>query len=367
MLSRELIRERNQLKLIQNHHLEALNARDNPSGVLLCQRNGNGFRWRRRYLLNGRIITVDLRKTDRQLAEKLAVNLYRMVSIEYVQKLINSVDKLIKAFCLETHVTTNVGIVSGDYSFEHLKIRSGLRSEEEPQLPNELTNELTNELSNELSNELLQSNLLAELSIHDLMHKVRNIPRVPADFFDLQSPYRQFIISHLEKEYEWIINWYLSDFKQNTDHPENLQFPVKLGFKVRSKSEVLEANRLYEEGILFHYEELVLLSGEESYPYFYIPITIIEKYIWEHYGAMDKEGYFHRTRGRILKNLDNQWFPGINMITTYETRQHPLTEEQVDLRICWLKSRYRLAFPDLPPDESFNLYDLAAIVKYRRS
>ena len=144
-------------------------------------------------------------------------------------------------------------------------------------------------------------------------------------------------------------------------------FPVKLGFKVRSKSEVLEANRLYEEGILFHYEELVLLSGEESYPDFCIPITIIEKYIWEHYGAMDKEGYFHRTRGRILKNLDNQWFPGINMITTYETRQHPLTEEQVDLRICWLKSRYRLAFPDLPPDESFNLYDLAAIVKYRRS
>ena len=64
--------------------------------------------------MNGRIITVDLRKTDRQLAEKLAVNLYRMVSIEYVQKLINSVDKLIKAFCLETHVTTNVGIVSGE-------------------------------------------------------------------------------------------------------------------------------------------------------------------------------------------------------------------------------------------------------------
>ena len=50
------------------------------------------------------------------------------------------------------------------------------------------------------------------------------------------------------------------------------------------------------------------------------------------------------------------------MITTYETKQNPLTEEQVDQQIRWLKNRYRLAFSDLPPDESFNMYDLAAQV-----
>jgi hypothetical protein len=28
-----------------------------------------------------------------------------------------------------------------------------------------------------------------------------------------------------------------------------------------------------------------------------------------------------------------------------------------------LKTMYRLAFPDLPPDESFNMYDLAEYAK----
>ena len=65
--------------------------------------------------------------------------------------------------------------------------------------------------------------------------------------------------------------------------------------------------------------------------------------------------------------MDHKWFPGINMITTYETKQHPLTAEQVEQQIYFLKCRYRLAFPDLPSDESFKLYDLAAHVKLSRS
>ena len=165
------------------------------------------------------------------------------------------------------------------------------------------------------------------------------------------SPYRPSILSHLQKEYSDIIEWYLGDYKHNSDHAEHLLFPVKLGFKVRSKSEVTIADRLYERGILFHYEERILLSEQENYPDFYIPITFWEKYAWEHFGAMDNDYYLGRSRGKILTYLDNDWFPGINMIATYETRQNPLTIEQVDQEIRWLENRYRLAFPDLPPDE----------------
>jgi hypothetical protein len=186
------------------------------------------------------------------------------------------------------------------------------------------------------------------------------------DFFDLKSPYRPFILSHLQNEYSWIIDWYLTDYEKSTDHPEQLVFPVKLGFNVRSKSEVLIADRLYEEGILLHYEEKLSLSDHSCRPDFNIPITFYEKYKWEHFGAMDKSFYFNITRGKILDYLDNQMFPGINMLTTYETKQNPLTEEQVDYVITWLKRRYRLAFPDMPPDNSFNMYDLAAYVKSQR-
>lgn len=305
------------MQLIVKHHLEELNNWDNPSGILLCSKHGTGCRWKRKYQSGGVIMTADIHKNERELAENLAVNLYRIVCIDYLQKQIAFIDRQI----MNIHAT--------------------------------------------MKDELRRDNVWTENAAQGLLKKVRNCPHTPAGFFQPQSPYRSFIISHLVKEYDWIINWYLRDYKRNPDHPENLQFPVKLGYKVRSKSEVLAADRLFEEGILFHYEEQILMSGEESYPDFYIPITFAEIYAWEHFGAMDKEGYFHRTRGRILNYLDHQWFPGINMITTYETRQHSLTEEQVDHQIRWLAGRYRSAFPDLPPDKSFNLYNLADEVRYR--
>ena len=327
MVLEELSRTRNQLRLVQKHHLEELNALDNPTGILLCQRHGNGFRWKRRYMQNGRIVTVDLHKTERALAEKLAVNLYRIECIEHLQKQINSIDQLDRS----------------------------LNSSERPDQKTELLTDAE------------QGNILNGYSSHELLYRVRYCPRRPADIFDSQSPYRSFITSHLEKAYAWIIDWYLSEFNQSKEHPEHLQFMTKLGFKVRSKSEVMEADKLFDAGILFHYEEQVPEAGDDCYPDFYILITIVERYIWEHLGAMDKESYFYRTRGKILNYLDRHWLPGINWLMTCETRQYPLTEEQVDHQIEWLKSRYRMAFPDLPPDESFNLYDLAAIVKLRRS
>ena len=48
---------------------------------------------------------------------------------------------------------------------------------------------------------------------------------------------------------------------------------------------------------------------------------------------------------------------------TYETKANPLEATQVDQKVSMLKTKYRLAFPDLPPDESFNMYDLADYAK----
>jgi len=313
-----LYQEKTLLQKIQKTHLEKMYTPDNPSGILVCQKKDNDYRWLIKDLHDGRLVTSPLRKTDKQLAEKLAVNLYRIICIQHLQIQIDTINSTIR--CLE----------SGKQSKFPL------------------------------------DNILPNHPFKDLLNNFRRRPQSPADFFDLNSPYRQFILSHLQSEYSWVIEWYLNPYKKNPDHPEQLIFPVKLGFKVRSKSEVLIADRLYEEGILYHYEEQLILSDHSSYPDFNIPITLYRKYAWEHFGAMDKPLYFNRTRGRIMDYLDHQWLPGINMLTTYETKQNPLTEEQVDHVISWIESRYRLAFPDIPPDKSFNMYDLAAYVKSQR-
>ena len=348
MFINNLFYEKQLLQNIQKHHFEKLYAPDNPSGILLCQKHLDSFRWRRRYLQAGRPVTTNLHKTEKGIAEKLAVNLYRITCIQYLQSQIGAIDNILRQFG------------STDYMFRQPGSTNNVLRQ-----PGSTNNTLKHQIPDDPADSL-QGDFPTMPDFQNLFRGLHSRPLVPADFFDLKSPYRQFILSHLQNEYSWIIDWYLTDYEKNTDHPEQLIFPVKLGFNVRSKSEVLIADRLYEEGILLHYEEKLFLSDHSCRPDFNLPITLYEKYKWEHFGAMDKSFYFNTTRGKILAYLDNQMFPGINMLTTYETKQNPLTEEQVDYVITWLKRRYRLAFPDMPPDKSFNMYDLAAYVRNQR-
>ena len=96
MLKFELLREQKILQQIREHHLEKLFARDNPSGILICQKHANGVRWRRRDIRNGHLVTNDLCKKEKELAEKLAVNLYRIICIQYIQKQLHLISTLIK-------------------------------------------------------------------------------------------------------------------------------------------------------------------------------------------------------------------------------------------------------------------------------
>ena len=315
----ELLNEQETLRQIRKHHIQKLIAWDNPTGILLCHKHKNWIRWQRRELKEGQVITTDLRKTETELAEKLAVNLYRIICIQTIQKQLNDIDILIRK----------------RYSNRQSKLDDIAQEEESQSEPADMAKNSPG------------ASILAEGAIRKLFYRVRNCPGEPADF-----SYRQLIIHFLRREYAGVIDWYNGDFEQNQEHPENLLYEVKLGYKVRSKSEVLIADRLYDEGILFHYEELLYLTESDPFPDFYILLSLVKKYIWEHFGAMDKNNYFHRTKGRVLNYMDSKWFPGINMVTTYETKGNPLEASQVDQK-----------FPDLPPDESFNMYDLADYAK----
>jgi len=321
MYIKGLLNEKDVLMRIQKHHIDMLTAQNNPVGILVCHKHGKNYRWQRRNLMNGRTVKQELRKTEHSLAQKLAVNLYRSVCIQYIQKQLNMIDDMIRN------------------NYPDHQIKTTPEEDVEAAVP---------------------SVSYEDLPISRLLRKVRNVPREPAGFFTPGSPYRAFILSHLLNEYKWVIDWYLRDFPQKKDRQEDLQFPVTLGYKVRSKSEVISANRLYEEGILFHFEELLIVNGNSYHPDFCIAFSPQEIYIWEHNGAMDKDNYATSTKNRISDYIHDGWLPGINMISTYETKYHPLTEDEVDHQIHWLKTRHRLAFPDLPPDESFNMYELAA-------
>lgn len=94
---------------------------------------------------------------------------------------------------------------------------------------------------------------------------------------------------------------------------------------VRSKSEALIASALYKLSIPFRYEEPLAIGNKMYYPDF----TIRDPesgatFIYEHFGMMDEPEYAERALSKLLVYTRNGWIPSLNMIVTFETKDHPL-------------------------------------------
>ena len=129
-------------------------------------------------------------------------------------------------------------------------------------------------------------------------------------------------------------DWMTEPFEKNPTHPEQLIFRTASGNLVRSKSEVLIDMYLHLNKIPFRYECALNLGYTTLYPDF----TILhpdsgELFYWEHFGMMDDPAYSKHAFSKLQLYANNQIVPGIQLITTYETRQRPLSPETVEKTI----------------------------------
>lgn len=97
------------------------------------------------------------------------------------------------------------------------------------------------------------------------------------------------------------------------------QFKTKRGEYVRSKSELIIADRLFDAGIPYHYE--VACERKNwiiSYPDFLVlnPRTKKE-YYWEHFGMMGDPTYLEQALGKIEKYARYGITLGNNLIATF--------------------------------------------------
>ena len=128
--------------------------------------------------------------------------------------------------------------------------------------------------------------------------------------------------------------WSEYDPERNPFHPERCIYETKNGDFVRSKSELMVANLLYESGLLYKYEAALSLKGKTIYPDF----TILSPnngalVFWEHCGMMDDHEYYNNfiTRKRLYN--DCQLFEGSDLVFTFESSLVPLTPKDVQLQI----------------------------------
>lgn len=128
-----------------------------------------------------------------------------------------------------------------------------------------------------------------------------------------------------------LAEWTNASFDPNPNYPENKNIRASSGNNVRSKSEAFIDMILFTNKIPFRYECALQLGTSTIYPDFTIrhPQTG-EFYYWEHFGKMDDPLYAKNTAFKLQLYFSHNIIPSINLITTYETSQHPLNFETLE-------------------------------------
>ena len=107
------------------------------------------------------------------------------------------------------------------------------------------------------------------------------------------------------------------------------------GEQVRSKSELIIANKLKQHNIPYKYEyPLVLSTGVTVHPDFTcLNINTRHEFIWEHFGIMGDSEYMNKTLKKINDYSKSGYVLGRNFIATFESSSIPLNSNTVDINI----------------------------------
>lgn len=142
--------------------------------------------------------------------------------------------------------------------------------------------------------------------------------------------YQKLLTEYFKPLSQELEKWMKEPYEHNPKYPENLIHESISGNIVRSKSEALIDMLLFQSRIPFRYECQLNLNGVLLYPDFTIRHPINGKlYYWEHFGMMDAPFYVQNFLKKMKIYLDNQITPDINLITTLETQDNPLSSQNV--------------------------------------
>lgn len=125
--------------------------------------------------------------------------------------------------------------------------------------------------------------------------------------------------------------WTKEPFEHNPKNPGGLIHKSLSGNILRSKSEVFIDTALYSHRLPFRYECALQLGDITLFPDFTIRHPLTGKtYYWEHFGRMDTPSYAQNACMKLQTYSAHGIIPTINLITTYETGEHPLTYDVVE-------------------------------------
>ena len=145
------------------------------------------------------------------------------------------------------------------------------------------------------------------------------------------TEYKQLLTSNFKPLSKELCEWANASYPINLKYPQQLIHKTTSGIYVRSKSEAIISTLLFTHKIPFRYECELQLGEITIYPDFTIrhPKTGKE-YYWEHFGRMDDTAYSKNVPLKLQTYISHGIIPSIQLITTYETMENPLSSETVE-------------------------------------
>lgn len=162
--------------------------------------------------------------------------------------------------------------------------------------------------------------------------KAIKVNAVEAVYEGLSKQRRELVTPIVEIDERYVQNWKNELRGGMNSYPIMTDFLTENGEHVRSKSELILANKFYKEGIPYVYEpRIALLSGRSIYPDFaLLDVRERKTYYWEHFGMMDMPEYSEKMVIKMGEYMENDYWPGDDLICTYETKENPLNLRMVD-------------------------------------
>lgn len=143
--------------------------------------------------------------------------------------------------------------------------------------------------------------------------------------------YQDLLLPYVTSQSSELTNWINAPYDKNPLHPEKCIHKSISGNLLRSKSEAIIDTLLHLHQIPFRYECALSLGDTILYPDFTIfhPQTG-QTYYWEHFGLMDSSSYVQNVCSKLQLYTTHNIIPTLHLITTYETKEHPLTSTVVE-------------------------------------
>lgn len=152
----------------------------------------------------------------------------------------------------------------------------------------------------------------------------------------LSSSRQRLVTPYIESDEEHVLKWLEEKHQKKVElgkcYDIKTEIYTEKGECVRSKSEKILADKLHMMNIPYVYEMPLYL---ESYGFIKPDFIVLNKrtkreYYWEHFGMMDDREYCEKAIKKMEALEQNGIFAGINLIVTYETKEHPLNVKAVE-------------------------------------